>query len=124
MTPSQSSLSQGNQTHFESMLDLDTAEEETPVNGNSYVGCISRKTAKKIGSQNPLEWWMIHETSEGQFAKIAWDFFAIPSVLVDCERTFSSEALTPTCRRSNMNEETSEACECLRAWFGQKVGGE
>ena len=85
---------------------------------------ISRKPAKKMESQNPLEWWMVHETSEGKVAKMAWDFLAIPSTLAECERTFSSAALTLTYRRSKMSEDTLEACECLRAWFGQKVSGE
>lgn len=111
--PSQSSLSRGNQSHFESMLDLDTDEEETLINKNSYVGYTSRKPAKKTECQNPLEWWMIHETSEGKIAKMAWDFLAIPSMSAECEQTFSSAALTLTYCQSNMNKDTLEACKCL-----------
>ena len=55
VTSGQSFLSWGNQSHFDSMLDLDTDEEENSVNKNSYIEYISRNPAKKNESQNPLD---------------------------------------------------------------------
>lgn len=120
-----SHLPRSNQSRFDSMLDLDNTDDKaTPVNRNPYDGYTSRKPVKKSESQNLLEWWMVHETSEGKVAKMAWDFLSIPSMSAECERTFSSAALTLSDQQNLMKADTLEACECLRVWFRQKVGGE
>lgn len=109
-----------------------TASKPTPPGwGTATWVCTTQYLARSVTAEivkcqtNLLnDTPMIHETSEVIVAKMAWDFLAIPPTLAECERTFSSAALTLTYRRSNMSEDTLEACECLRAWFGQKVSGE
>ena len=106
------------------MLDLDTDEKKTTVNENSYVRYISQNPGKK--NWEPEFVGMVDDTWDirGKNCKDGLGFFAIPSILAECEHIFSSAAFTLIYYQSNMNKETLKVCECLQAWFSQKVGEE
>jgi hypothetical protein len=49
---------------------------------------------------------------------MALDALAVLAMSDECERLFSSAKLLLTDRRSRLQMDIVEACECLRAWYG------
>jgi len=64
-----------------------------------------------------LEWWKHHSGTYPCLARIARDYLAIPATSVPAERVFSGGADLITDKRGSLNEDTIQACMCLRSWL-------
>lgn len=54
-----------------------------------------------------------------QLSEMALDLLACPAMAADCELAFSSAGRNISKTRSRINDETTEATECLRSWLKQ-----
>lgn len=65
-----------------------------------------------------LQWWFDRRLSEPELARFAFDSLAIPIMSDEDERAFSAGRDLIGYRRSCLQADTIEACNCLRSWFG------
>ena len=73
----------------------------------------------EAGCEEAIAYWLSRYDSQRDLARFALDLFAISPMSDECERLFSSAKLTVTDRRGRMKADIVEACECLRAWYGE-----
>ncbi|KJZ69857.1 hypothetical protein HIM_10757 [Hirsutella minnesotensis 3608] len=73
----------------------------------------------EAGCDDAIAYWLSRYDSQRDLARFALDLFAISPMSDECERLFSSAKLTVVDRRGRLKADIIEACECLRAWFGE-----
>jgi hAT family C-terminal dimerisation region len=66
---------------------------------------------------NLSNWLHNHQNQFPTVAQLALDTLSIPSMAVECERTFSSAGDLITMSRNDLKEDIIEATECLKAWW-------
>ncbi|GAB7336563.1 hypothetical protein MBLNU13_g09833t2 [Cladosporium sp. NU13] len=67
----------------------------------------------------PIEYWLRRRQATPQLARFALDCLAIPPMSDDCERSFSSGRDLVHYKRSRLLSDVTEACTCLRDWYGK-----
>lgn len=65
-----------------------------------------------------ISWWQQRQHVYPGLAQMAFDVFAIPLMSDDNERSFSSGRDMVTYRRTRLQGDIIEACQCLKSWFG------
>lgn len=68
---------------------------------------------------DPIEYWLRRRQATPQLARFALDCLAIPPMSDDCERSFSSGRDLVHYKRSRLLSDVTEACTCLRDWYGK-----
>ena len=66
-----------------------------------------------------IEYWLRRRQATPQLARFALDCLAIPPMSDDCERSFSSGRDLVHYKRSRLLSDVTEACTCLRNWYGK-----
>lgn len=66
-------------------------------------------------------WWSGKRIKFPSFYQFAFDTLACPAMSTECERVFSAAKKTITPERNALSERVIEACECLKAWWRNKV---
>ena len=74
----------------------------------------------EAGCNEAIAYWLSRYDSQRDLARFALDLFAISPMSDECERLFSSAKLTVVDRRGRLKADIIEACECLRAWYGEQ----
>lgn len=67
-----------------------------------------------------LGYWMDRRLTWSQLSKLAFDTLAIPLMSDDNERSFSSGRDMITYRRTRLQSDIIQACQCLRSWYGKR----
>jgi hypothetical protein len=78
-----------------------------------------------ISTSHVLEWWKHHSEEYPCLARIARDYLAIPATSAPAERAFSGGANLVSKKRGSLDEDTIQACLCLKSWLGHSfaLGG-
>jgi hAT family C-terminal dimerisation region/Domain of unknown function (DUF4413) len=105
------------------------AAQWDPVNQELYQS-LKRRRLEKGGEMerylaaptadtdvDVLEWWKHNAREYPCLARIARDYLAIPATSVPAERVFSGGADLITKKRGSLNEDTIQACMCLKSWL-------
>ena len=80
--------SDGDDHLFHGLLNIhSTPAEQTKEFPDEYVKYIIKEREESVS--NPLQWWLVHQSSYPNLAQMAFDHFAIPAISSECERAFS-----------------------------------
>ncbi|CAB4403415.1 unnamed protein product [Rhizophagus irregularis] len=66
---------------------------------------------------NPLIWWKHNEEQYPRLSIMARDYLGIPGTSVPVERIFSGGTDLITKKRSSLNNESIQACMCIKNWI-------
>jgi hypothetical protein len=69
-----------------------------------------------------IGWWQQHRYTYLGLAQMAFDVFSIPLMSDSNERSFSSGRNMITYRRTSLQSDIIEACQCLRSWYRRQEG--
>jgi len=75
---------------------------------------LSRST---VETTNPRQWWIQHMTEHPTLHLMALYILAIPGMLAQVERIFSSAGLSITTRQNRLKEDIVEALKCQKSWY-------
>jgi hypothetical protein len=70
---------------------------------------------------SPVKWWWNNQGTFPTLFQDALDKLAISAMFVECERVFSSVKKMITPERNSLLDDIVEACECLKAWWDNKM---
>jgi hypothetical protein len=65
-----------------------------------------------------IAWWLQRRYTYPGLAQFAFDVFSTPLMSDDNERSFSSGRDMITYRRTKLQSDVIEACQCLKSWIG------
>lgn len=80
---------------------------------DKYIKYITKNQDKDVW--NPLQWWQDHQSTYPSLALMAFDFFAIPAILSECEQSFSKSNYTISACWSNLSNDIMKSGETLRS---------
>jgi hypothetical protein len=85
----------------------------------SPEGELDRYLAEDVIDEDEdiLAWWKHHAEAYPCLARIARDYLAIPATSVPSERAFSSGSNLIGDQRWSLEDNTIEACLCLKSWL-------
>jgi len=107
----------------------DTADPRDPMERKIFQSMKRRRVEKESETRrylaalaadidvDVLKWWKFHAGEYPCLARIARDYLAIPATSVPAERVFSGGADLITKKRGSLNEDTIQACMCLKSWL-------
>lgn len=76
---------------------------------------LSLRTVNSI--HDPRLWWLEHRTDYPALSQMALDILAVPAMLAEVERVFSSASLTIADPHNQLGGEVVEAIGCPKSWL-------
>lgn len=84
---------------------------------DAFDGYISMDRLIKDEKYDPLLYWHGRYEKDPDLARFTLDMLAIPPMLDECGRIFSSAKILLNDRRTRLHLDIIKVNECLRAWF-------
>ena len=101
-------------------------KDEPEIEGTDEFQRYTRQRPEKIEKDekatfNPIMWWFGKRTKFLILYQFTFNMLIYSVMSTECERVFSSTKRTITPKRNALSERIIEACECLKAWWRNKV---
>lgn len=95
---------------------LKLSKPQAPIDAlSAYLDADAEPDWKELES---LQYWINRRHNNSDFARLAFDTLAISLMSDDPKLSLSGAPYAITYRCSNLNDDITEACACLRSWYG------